>query len=62
MKKSSKPKCSTIGCSALATHVLTWRAPAADTGYSENVCSPCGAGYASRPALRATLAPMDAAR
>jgi hypothetical protein len=52
-------KCDTIGCREIATHMLTWYDRADEQTYTDKVCEPCGQGYASRPALNATLVRLD---
>lgn len=58
----NKRTCDTMGCRNTATHVLS--TPGLDAGdentYVDHVCEPCGQGYMRRPALRATLAPVNA--
>jgi hypothetical protein len=50
-------KCDTMSCKATATHQLSWVDEFEET-VDENVCEPCGQGYASRPSLKATLSPL----
>ena len=52
-------KCSTMGCTAPATHLLTWQ-DAEGAPVQESVCEGCGVMYTCRPALRATLQPLEA--
>lgn len=52
-------KCDTIGCRETVTHMLTWYDRVDEQRYTDKVCEPCGQGYASRPALRATLVSLD---
>jgi hypothetical protein len=56
-----KPKtCATIGCRAVPTQLLTYTNPGFRAEpITELVCLPCGQGYVSRPALKATLRRMD---
>lgn len=58
MDNSNSPKCSTIGCTDRATHILTWRDREEGSEYTEYACEPCGMMYTYRPSLGASLAPI----
>jgi hypothetical protein len=61
-------RCATIRgdggtCTGIATHTLDYSERNPDTGerepVSERVCQPCGESYTRRPALQATIRPIE---